>query len=96
LSSARTISLSQLQSAACSVLSQQFLVSQVIIWGPIATLAISTGILVIDVRLVDDEDAIANGDYQDHEDFEEEVEEDEVIRIDTLLGDLGNIVNNIP
>ena len=97
VSSARTLSLSQLQSAACSVLSQPFLVSQVIIWGPIATLAIITGILVTEVHLVDHEDAIAEEEYQDYEDFEEQVEEAEVIRINNLLSDFGNIImNNVP
>ena len=97
MSSARTLSPSQLKSATCSVLSQPFLVSQVIIWGPIATMAISTGILVTDVQLVDDEDGIADEEYKDYEDFEERVEEAEVIRINNLLSDFGNIeMSNIP
>ena len=91
VSAARTVSLSQLHSAACSVLSQPFLVSQVIIWGPIATVAIVTGIHVTDVQLVDDEDGIADEDYQD---YQEEVEEAEVIRINNLLSDFGNIAIN--
>ena len=65
--------------------------------GSIATLAISTGILVNEVQLVDDEDGIAEEDYQDYEDFEEEVDEAELIRITNLLSDFGKIgMNNIP
>ena len=46
---------------------------------------------------MDDEDGIADEDYQDYEDFEAEVEEAAVIRINNLLSDFGNIeMNNIP
>ena len=90
VSSVRT--LTQLHSAACAVLTQPLLISQLIVWGPITTLAIINGILVTDVQLLDREGGNVEDDISDYEDFEEA----EVIRINDLLSDIGNIkMNNI-
>ena len=86
ISSART--LSQLHGAVCAVLTQPLLTSQVIVWGPVTTLAIINGILVTDIQLLDMEDEAEEEDYSD---YEEELEDAEVIRINELLNDVGNV-----
>ena len=87
LSPSQDRTLDQVTSVGCELLSHPVLLSQVLVWGPVLGIAVIMGILITDVELLGD---AANNTEESNDDYQE-IEDAEVIRINKLIEDFGNI-----